>query len=73
METTFQSKEECLLMVSVAHQCERFSDMIMYITQLPQFKTNEPFTTEERNLIMMSFRGSHLNNSSGLRTMYLIE
>ena len=59
-------------MARVAEQAERFDDMVSYLEQVVDCKTDD-FTTEERNLLSVGFKNQIGSKRTAIRTISAIE
>ena len=59
-------------MARVAEQAERFDDMVGYLGQVVDCKTDD-FTTEERNLLSVGFKNQIGSKRTAIRTISAIE
>jgi 14-3-3 protein epsilon len=66
------SLEENIFMARVAEQAERFDDMVGYLGQVVDCKTDD-FTTEERNLLSVGFKNQIGSKRTAIRTISAIE
>jgi len=66
------SLEENIFMARVAEQAERFDDMVGYLEQVVDNKTDD-FTTEERNLLSVGFKNQIGSKRTAIRTISAIE
>jgi 14-3-3 protein epsilon len=66
------SLEENIFMARVAEQAERFDDMVYYLQEVVQAKS-EDFTTEERNLLSVGFKNQIGSKRTAIRTISAIE
>ena len=66
------SLEENIFMARVAEQSERFDDMVTYLINVVQAKS-EDFTTEERNLLSVGFKNQIGSKRTAIRTISAIE
>jgi 14-3-3 protein epsilon len=66
------SLEENIFMARVAEQAERFDDMVHYLQQVVNAKS-EDFTTEERNLLSVGFKNQIGSKRTAIRTISAIE
>tara|TARA_B110000285_G_C14972011_1_gene537041 strand:- start:463 stop:915 length:453 start_codon:yes stop_codon:yes gene_type:complete len=66
------SIEESIFMARVAEQAERFPDMVDYLKQVVNAKTDD-FTTEERNLLSVGFKNLIGQQRTAIRTISAIE
>ena len=66
------SLEENIFMARVAEQAERFDDMVGYLTDVVNAKS-EDFTTEERNLLSVGFKNQIGSKRTAIRTISAIE
>ena len=64
--------EEKIFMARVAEQAERFDDMVDFLKQVIEGKT-EDFSTEERNLLSVGFKNLIGGKRTALRTIAAIE
>ena len=64
--------EEYIFMARVAEQAERFDDMVKYLQDVVNAKS-EDFTTEERNLLSVGFKNQIGNKRTAIRTISAIE
>ena len=64
--------EEKIFMARVAEQTERYDDMFDFMKEVAKAKDGE-FTTDERNLMSVSFKNLISSNRSALRTIAAIE
>lgn len=64
--------DERTFMVRVAEQCERYDEMVEFLQELANLKTDE-FTNEERNLISTGFKNQISNKRNAIRTIASIE
>ena len=66
------SLEEHIFMARVAEQAERFDDMVSYLQQVVNAKSDD-FTTEERNLLSVGFKNQIGSKRTAIRTISAIE
>ena len=66
------SLEENIFMARVAEQAERFDDMVGYLTDVVNAKS-EDFTTEGRNLLSVGFKNQIGSKRTAIRTISAIE
>ena len=66
------SLEEHIFMARVAEQAERFDDMVKFLQQVVQSKSDD-FTTEERNLLSVGFKNQIGSKRTAIRTISAIE
>ena len=66
------SIEEHIFMARVAEQAERFPDMVDYLKQVVNGKTDD-FTTEERNLLSVGFKNLIGQQRTAIRIISAIE
>ena len=66
------SLEESIFMARVAEQAERFDDMVKFLQEVIQSKTDD-FTTDERNLLSVGFKNQIGSKRTAIRTITAIE
>ena len=64
--------EEKIFMARVAEQTERYDDMFEFMKDVAAHKDSE-FTSDERNLLSVSFKSLIGSNRSAIRTIAAIE
>ena len=64
--------EENIFMARVAEQAERYDDMVNYLCEVSNEKTDD-FTIEERNLLSVGFKNQIGSKRTAIRTISAIE
>jgi len=65
--------EEKIFLARVAEQAEKFDDMVRFLQQAIDCKSNEDFTIDERNLLSVGFKNQIGANRGAIRTIGAIE
>ena len=65
--------EEKTFLARVAEQAERFDDMVKFLNESIQLKTDGDFTVDERNLLSVGFKNQISSQRGAIRTIAAIE
>lgn len=65
--------DEKIFLARVAEQAERFDDMVKFLSEAIDSKTDGDFTIDERNLLSVGFKNQIGSHRGAIRTIGAIE